>query len=131
MEKLIRQSKVLVQKTMVEHIRQLRERIDWSWRLNGIKGARGVGKTTLLLQQLKLSDAKQEHSIYLPLDDLHFLTHTLRDTIEDLAARGYQNVYLYEVHKYNTSSSILLKGTSSSTAKRSSKWEGKTKKPGR
>lgn len=102
MEKLIRQSRVLVQKTRVEHIRQLREQIDWSWRLIGIKGARGVGKTTLILQQLKLSDAKQEHSIYLPLDDLHFLTHTLRDTAEDLAARGYHNFYLDEVHKYDT-----------------------------
>lgn len=100
MENLIRQSRVLVEKTDRTYIRQLREQIDWSWRLVGIKGARGVGKTTLLLQQLKLSDPSQENSIYLPLDDLHFLTHSLRDTVEALAAQGYQNFYLDEVHKY-------------------------------
>lgn len=100
MENLIRQSRVLVERTNTEHVRQLRKQIDWSWRLLGIRGARGVGKTTLLLQQMKLTDPGHQQSIYLSLDDLHFLSHTLRDTVEALARVGVRFFYLDEVHKY-------------------------------
>ncbi len=40
----------------MSHIRSLMYKIDWDLRLIGIKGARGVGKTTLLIQRLKLMD---------------------------------------------------------------------------
>ncbi|MCB0581297.1 MAG: ATP-binding protein [Phaeodactylibacter sp.] len=100
MENLIRQSRLLANRTSTEHIRQIREQIEWNWRLVGIKGARGVGKTTLLLQQMKLSDPAFGHSIYLPLDDLHFSSNSLRETVETLATRGITHFYLDEVHKY-------------------------------
>ena len=100
MENLIRQSRELSNNASTAHIRELREQIEWAWRLIGIKGARGVGKTTLLLQQMKLSDPDQHHSIYLPLDDLHFSTNKLRETVEALANQGITHFYLDEVHKY-------------------------------
>lgn len=58
MENLIRQSKLLANRTSTEHIRQIREQIEWNWRLVGIKGARGVGKTTLLLQLYRFVNSR-------------------------------------------------------------------------
>lgn len=100
MENLIRQSRILADGIGTEHIRQLHEQIEWGWRLIGIKGPRGVGKTTLLLQHLILFDPSHNHSVYLPLDDLHFASQGLRETVESLAVRGITHFYLDEVHKY-------------------------------
>ena len=100
MENLIRQSRILANRTSTGYIRQIRKQIEWNWRLIGIRGARGVGKTTLLLQQMKLSDPAHSHSIYLPLDDLHFSSNGLRKTVETLSTQGITHFYLDEVHKY-------------------------------
>ena len=96
MEQLIRLSRDLVQRTPATPVRFLREKIDWTWRLVGIRGARGTGKTTLLLQQMQ----GQEKAIYLSLDDLYFSNHTLREVVEGLRQLGYQQFFLDEVHKY-------------------------------
>lgn len=79
--------------------RFLHGEINWEWRLIGVKGARGVGKTTLLLQRMR-GEENTEQAIYLSLDDLHFTTHTLRDTVEHFRSRGVRRFFLDEVHKY-------------------------------
>jgi predicted AAA+ superfamily ATPase len=43
--------------------------IDWNQRLFGIKGLRGVGKTTLLLQYLKFQYPKKEDALYVSADN--------------------------------------------------------------
>ena len=96
MEQLIRVSRDLVQRTPSAPVRFLQEKIDWTWRLIGIRGARGTGKTTLLLQQMQTL----EKVIYLSLDDLYFSRHSLRETVESLRMLGYQYFFLDEVHKY-------------------------------
>jgi predicted AAA+ superfamily ATPase len=96
MEQLIQISRDLVARTAVSPRRFLHEKIDWTWRLIGIRGARGTGKTTLLLQHLQ----GVEKGIYLSLDDLYFSRHSLRETIEALKMRGYLRFFLDEVHKY-------------------------------
>ncbi|MBL7828101.1 MAG: AAA family ATPase [Saprospiraceae bacterium] len=75
------------------------QHIAWNWRCVGIKGSRGVGKTTMLLQQMKASDIGDQ-SIYLSLDDLHFKHFTLRETVEAFRRDGVTHFYLDEVHKY-------------------------------
>lgn len=64
--------------------RYLLQKINWSNRLIGIKGARGTGKTILLLQRIKfhlLNDPKTE-ALYVTLDDLYFLENTLGTVIK-------------------------------------------------
>jgi predicted AAA+ superfamily ATPase len=95
MENLIRISQDLAFRTPDTPVRFLRDNIDWSWRLIGIRGARGTGKTTLLLQQMK----SLEKAIYLTLDDLYFSKHDLRETVEALRRIGYRHFFLDEVHK--------------------------------
>lgn len=97
--KLQQQSDLLAGKTALAHQRFLIDEIAWNWRCIGIKGPRGVGKTTLLLQQLKRSAAVGK-SVYLSLDDLHFKRFSLRETVESFRLNGLTHFYLDEVHKY-------------------------------
>ncbi|HET8808931.1 MAG TPA: AAA family ATPase [Flavobacteriaceae bacterium] len=82
--------------------RYLLREINWSNRLIGIKGARGTGKTTLLLQRIKFDLLKDEkvEVLYASLDDLYFLQHTLVDLAKEFTLRGGTHLFLDEVHKY-------------------------------
>lgn len=73
--------------------------IDWKQPLIGIKGQRGVGKTTLLLQRIKESDPTGENSFYVSLDNIWFAQHSLIDLAEVLLSQGVTHLYLDEVHK--------------------------------
>ena len=73
--------------------------IDWSQPLIGIKGQRGVGKTTLLLQRIKETDPTGKASFYASLDNLWFAEHTLINLAEFLIREGVTNLYLDEVHR--------------------------------
>lgn len=64
----------------------------------GIKGGRGTGKTTLLLQVMKTKDLRK--SLYISLDNLYFTQNTLVDTAEQFVREGGLYLYLDEVHKY-------------------------------
>lgn len=52
-------------------VRSLNDRINWRQRMLGIRGLRGVGKTTLLLQRLKYHLPKE--SLYVTADHPWFL----------------------------------------------------------
>lgn len=80
--------------------RYLHERINWDSRLIGIKGARGVGKSTLLLQHIKETFPDLQNVFYASLDDLWFRTHTLSELVEYLYTHGVTHLFLDEVHKY-------------------------------
>ncbi|MDE6787196.1 MAG: AAA family ATPase, partial [Muribaculaceae bacterium] len=72
METLKRKYLRLLKLTSTKHIREIYHRISWDTRLVGIKGARGVGKTTLLLQHIKLSFPDTSKALYVSLDDIWF-----------------------------------------------------------
>lgn len=60
MENLFRTFRLLLNNTTTDFIRYLHDQISWNSRLVAILGARGVGKTTLLLQHIKLHDNVKE-----------------------------------------------------------------------
>jgi predicted AAA+ superfamily ATPase len=62
-------------------------------------GGRGTGKTTLLLQFIKL-ELDPEKSLYLSLDDLYFREFGLYQTAETFFHAGGEHLALDEVHKY-------------------------------
>ena len=69
--------------------------INWDNRLIAIRGARGVGKTTLMLQYLKLHYANDSQSaLYTSLDSLYFTQHTLSELAEQFYLKGgYTTAY--------------------------------------
>lgn len=79
------------------HFRYLYDKIAWSDRLIMIKGARGVGKTTMLYQQCK---EHGEKGLYASLDQLFFNDHTILDLADYHYKHGGTHLYLDEVHLY-------------------------------
>lgn len=82
-------------------IRSLAYQINWNSRLIEIRGSRGVGKTTLLLQQVKKKHAgSPQTGLYLSLDDAYFYEESLVDFADQYVKYGGTHLYLDEVHKY-------------------------------
>jgi predicted AAA+ superfamily ATPase len=97
---LLEQSERLLANTSLNFKRYLFNLIQWDNRLIGIKGARGTGKTTLLLQWIKELQLPTEKAAYFSLDDLYFTTHSLKDTVTTFYKNGGIVLGLDEVHKY-------------------------------
>lgn len=99
MDILRRRYRKLLSEVKTDIHRFLYYEIDWSQRLIGIKGQRGVGKTTLMLQRIKETDPIGEASFYVSLDNLWFVEHNLIDLAESLIQQNISNLYLDEVHR--------------------------------
>jgi predicted AAA+ superfamily ATPase len=100
MDSIYQKSLQKVQRTELSFTRYLIEKIDWQDRLIIIKGARGVGKTTLLLQHIKQEYGLSEEMLYVSLDDIWFAENRLTDLTHDFVQHGGTHLYLDEVHKY-------------------------------
>ena len=84
----------------MDFIRNLEAQINWKARLICIRGARGTGKTTLMLQNIKKTFKNLEKVIYVSLDNLYFSDHSLLDFVDSFAKHGGRFLFLDEVHKY-------------------------------
>lgn len=93
--------------TPLDFKRYLYNRINWNARIVGIKGSRGVGKTTLLLQHILDNHKNPDEVMYASLDDMWFANHSLEDLVEYLYSRGVRELYLDEVHTYQNWSRFL------------------------
>ena len=100
MESLFERFYQKMQYTETRFVRSLMDEIHWEARLIGIRGARGVGKTTLLLQHAKLHLPKNGTVLYATLDNIWFSSHRLYDLAEEFVKRGGTHLFLDEVHKY-------------------------------
>ena len=85
MDRLYKAFGRLLAETDLGFTRYLFDKINWDNRLIVIKGAKGVGKTTLL---------------YVSLDHLWFANHTLLELAEYHYTHGGTHLFLDEVHKY-------------------------------
>ncbi|MGI5974437.1 MAG: ATP-binding protein [Paludibacter sp.] len=92
-----------LEETDMRFERYLKSQIDWNNRLIGITGARGTGKTTMLLQHIKEQyGTNPENVLFVSLDNIYFTTHKLYALADDFHSLGGQELYLDEVHKYPT-----------------------------
>ena len=99
MENLYRTFRLLLDNTTTNFIRYLHDQISWNSRLVAILGARGVGKTTLLLQHIKLHDNINE-TLFVTADALYFSTNTLYELALKFYQQGGKKLYIDEIHKY-------------------------------
>lgn len=85
----------------VDFTRYLYNEIHWQNRLIAIIGSRGTGKTTMLLQYIKLNYQPYSADVlYASLDNLWFATHSLLYLADEFAKQGGKFLYLDEVHNY-------------------------------
>ena len=100
MDKLINKCRRLLALVNTDVVRELMQQINWDQRLISIRGARGVGKTTLMLQYLKLNGCDCKRSLYISMDSVYFATHTLLEFVERFYQLGGKQLLIDEVHKY-------------------------------
>ncbi|MDD4107411.1 MAG: AAA family ATPase [Prolixibacteraceae bacterium] len=80
--------------------RYLHGQINWGQRMIAIKGPRGAGKTTLMLQYLKYDLGLPETALYVTADHTWFYNHSLLETANDWYKQGGKILIIDEVHKY-------------------------------
>ena len=101
MERLYTLYHFLLSRTETTFLRYLYSQIDWKSRLVVIEGARGVGKTTMVLQRIKLS-GESDTSLYIDAGHTYFSSNSLYDLVETFYKNGGKCIYIDEVHKYET-----------------------------
>lgn len=99
-------------KYLIDHLqspvrRQLMDEIDWSHRLIGIKGSRGVGKTTFLLQYAKEKFGHDRSCLYVNFNNFHFTQQTLVDFASEFSKKGGKTLLLDQIFKYENWSEEL------------------------
>ena len=99
METLFETSKSLLARVSTQYVRDIHNQIDWSSRLVAILGSRGVGKTTLILQHIRLYDDASS-SLYVLADDFYFSAHRLEELARLFVMQGGKHLYIDEIHKY-------------------------------
>ncbi len=99
MERLTTYYREKLRLTDTTFVRYLEQQIDWEARLIAIVGARGVGKTTMLLQHILLRNDPNK-ALYVSADDIYFTNHTLVDLAEQFYHAGGQYLYIDEAHRY-------------------------------
>ena len=90
-----------LRKTDLSFQRYLINDIDWEGRLSAITGARGTGKTTMILQHIKktFGNAPKE-ALYISADNIWFSGNRLFDLANDFEKLGGKYLFVDEVHKY-------------------------------
>jgi uncharacterized protein len=99
MELLISRYQNLLKSINLDFKRNLYHQINWEARAICILGARGTGKSTLMLQYLK-ENLPINQSLYISLDDLYFKQNGLVEVAERFLQLGGKYLFLDEVHKY-------------------------------
>ena len=97
-EVLYRNSHRLITHQSLEFKRELYGKINWSARFIGIKGPKGVGKSTMLLQYIK-ENLKDDNVLYVSLDDMWFASNSIMDLVEYHYVNGGTHLFLDEIHK--------------------------------
>lgn len=99
MEELYATYRLLLDRTPLAFQRFLHRRINWNSRLVAILGARGVGKSTLMLQHIKMEE-NVDDALYVLADDFYFTSHRLYDVASDFYRHGGKVLFIDEIHKY-------------------------------
>lgn len=108
MEKTIERFRKKIAETDLRFVRSLESKINWDARLVCIRGSRGTGKTTLMLQHIKKAFAGDLGKVvYVSLDNLYFADNSLIDFVDSFVKRGGEYLFLDEVHKYPDWSRVI------------------------
>jgi len=99
MDKLYEQFMKLVRETDTGFIRYIYSDINWESRMIGITGPRGVGKTTMVLQHIKMNLNVSE-ALYVTAEDFYFSDNKLIELADTFVKRNGKYLFIDEIHKY-------------------------------
>ena len=92
--------------TSLDFVRYNHSEIDWSLRMFGIVGPRGVGKSTLIKQHI-IFEKENQKALYVTADHSYFSQHTLLEVTSAWIKEGGTHLYIDEIHKYENWSTEL------------------------
>lgn len=92
--------------TSLDFKRYAYNQIDWSLRMLGLVGPRGVGKSTLIKQRIIIEKERQK-ALYISADHSYFAQHTLLEVASQWVKEGGTHLYIDEIHKYENWSTEL------------------------
>lgn len=108
MESLFKKQDRLLEVTPMKIVRQWSKSINWDARMLAIRGPKGVGKSTMMLQYIKSHYAPLDRQVlYVSCDNRYFVQHSLLDLAEQFYLMGGKHLFFDEVHKYENWSSEL------------------------
>ena len=94
-------SRRLIAETDTRFHRYLCAQIDWGEDLCCIKGPKGTGKTTLILQHIKETFGEDsDKAVYFALDHIWFADHQPIEAVDYFYKNGYTHLFIDEVHHY-------------------------------
>ena len=99
MRTLYQKYETLLENTTTDFKRYLYEKVSWESRMIGIIGARGVGKTTMILQYIK-ENIDSKEALYVSADDIYFSENRLVDLADDFYKNAGKYLFIDEIHKY-------------------------------
>lgn len=90
-------------------VRYLYKQIDWNDNLIGIKGPKGSGKSTMLLQHIRESFKGKDLDkvLYVSLDNLWFSTHDIIELVDYHYTHGGTHLFIDEIHYYKHWQTLL------------------------
>lgn len=113
MEAFFRTHTYLVEHTNAPVHRTLMDEIDWNDRMIGIRGSRGIGKTTFLLQYAKEHfDPRDRQCLYVNMNNFYFQGHGICDFAGEFYKRGGRTLLIDQVFKqpnWSKDASTLLR----------------------
>ena len=101
MNRLIENYNRLLGESRPSSFRYLYKSINWKNRLIILKGSRGVGKTTMLLQHIATAFEDTSTALYVSADHIWFANHSLIDLAEYHYTHGGTHLFIDEIHKYH------------------------------
>ncbi len=99
MEQLFETFKRKLRDTPTDLVRYKYSQIAWQGHALGLVGPRGVGKSTMLLQHIKMHLGLHD-TLYVSADNLYFSSHTLADLADHFYKMGGKHLFIDEIHKY-------------------------------
>lgn len=107
MEAILELSESRILSVSMAYKRYLLKEIPQKQRLVFISGARGTGKTTLILQYLKEKGRSSDYAAYISLDDIIFSRVAPEDFIDWFYKRGGEMIIIDEAHRYPGWSKVI------------------------
>ena len=99
MEQLFATFQRKIKEISTDFVRYKYSEIKWDGHAFGLVGPRGVGKSYMLLQHIKMHLGKNE-ALYVSADNIYFATHRLVDLADSFVKMGGKHLFIDEIHKY-------------------------------